>query len=506
MGHPAFPSDDVDDDSLVIDELKKEIEHLKENTIQQTWVIQAQREEIDKLKSPEEADGMTGWLMVLCAFTLQFTVLGAINSYSVFIKNLKHDDDLGKPNNWQVSLIYSIANGLTPVVGLIAGKCCDKYGPRPVLSTAAVSLGAGFFVSSYCHSYVELIFSFGIFLGISAGCTIAPGLSVVGQWFDKKRSLAFGLVYAGSGAGTTAVPLLANYLVERDGNDAWRGPFRIIALLSIPALMAALLMKRRLPYVCPLEDPESHLKLKQIITSRTVITLFVVGLLFTYGFFSLVIYIPQFAEAMGTDKPYLDRHPVSDSAATWLLSIFGISQTVGNIVWGDFSRRWGNIRMFKWAHFVCGAMMIAWPFCATYITQAVFAGAVGFFVAGCITCYPAVAADHFAGPQLGSILSIIYLGFGSGSLIGPPLTGAIIDMQGGSYLIASIVCSVGFILAMVLVHLFIPKSATVMTRMPNLLSDPTSTIGDYESSVGALDRAISEAGGATESSSLIPKD
>eukprot|EP00755_Sulcionema_specki_P032491 Sspe_Gene.98837::Locus_72235_Transcript_1_1_Confidence_1.000_Length_1800::g.98837::m.98837 len=411
--------------------------------------------QLDAKNGPPPPDSSYGYVIVFCAFISQFTVLGAINSFGIFMDKMKSDESIGSPSNSQASLVVSLANGLTPFVGLFAGRLTDRWGPRPLLLTAAITLAAGLVSASYASSYPSLVVAFGLLLGLSSGCTISPGLTAIGMWFQAKRDLAFGLVYAGSGAGTTLVPLLANKLMHwEDGH--WRVPFRWLALLAIPTLLAGILAKRRVPYKPPEPNSSTHLKLSQILTDRKVMVLFVVGLLFAYGFFSTVLYMVSYADAMGSKKPYDHHDKISYNAQSSLLSIFGAAQTVGNIVWGDWSYRFGNLKTFCVAHVACALLMVGWAFCYTYALLATFAGLMGFFVAGCISCYPAVAADHFHGPQLGSIISIIYLGFGIGGLIGPPITGQLVDLYDGSYLVAFVVAGTLFLLAMVLVALLLP--------------------------------------------------
>ena len=151
------------------------------------------------------------------------------------------DEDLGKPSKSKASVVVSVANGLTPVVGLFAGKLCDRWGPRPVLTMGGITLGLGLTAASYCKDFVMFTLSFGLILGISGGCTISPGIAAVGGWFDLRRPLAFGVAYAGSGLGTTLCPILASYLLE---HNSWRNSFRYLACMSQFAFFFRQIMAR----------------------------------------------------------------------------------------------------------------------------------------------------------------------------------------------------------------------------------------------------------------------
>ena len=380
-----------------------------------------------------------------------------VNCFGVFMKDLEKDATLGLPSASRASIVVSVANGLNPVVGLFAGRLTDRWGPRPLLMLSGLTLSTSFFAASYTENFYLLVPTFGVIMAVSGGTCISPGLAAVGEWFSTKRSLAFGVVYAGSGLGTTVCPLLAHFLLSRFD---WRVSFRYMSLLGAPAVLAGMVTRKRVPYKPPSET-SSHLKVKQILTNRIVVVLFFVGLFFSYGFFVIVVYTYTYAKTFGSKKPYEHRSAINDTQATLLLSIFGLTQTVGDVVWGGACRHWGNLNAFKVAHVGCGALMAVWPFCAWYWSLLVFSGLMGFFIAGCLTCYPALAADHFAGPQLGTILAVIYLGFGAGSLVGPPLTGVLIDVSGGSYLAACLVSTALYAAATLLVHLWVPALPTL---------------------------------------------
>eukprot|EP01063_Lacrimia_lanifica_P031111 TRINITY_DN5066_c0_g3_i1.p1 TRINITY_DN5066_c0_g3~~TRINITY_DN5066_c0_g3_i1.p1 ORF type:complete len:540 (+),score=197.27 TRINITY_DN5066_c0_g3_i1:45-1664(+) len=420
--------------------------------------LQALQEKEKEWGEPPPVDSMYGWVVVICAFTVQFTVLGALNVFGVLFEEFQKDKHLEEPTAASTSAIYSLANGLLPLVGAFAGKLTDRYGPSPVLTFAGLMLGGGLLLSSYCTSYVTLLLVFGVSMGAASGCTIAPGLAATGEWFDKKRALAFGIVYAGSGLGTTGVPLLATRWISVENaveGENWRSVFRNLAWLAVPCLFAGLAIKRRLPYQPP--HPSSHMSWREILTNKRIIALFFIGLSFAAGFFTLLVYIPSYAKAGGT-PPYEDRTPLSQYECTWLLGIFGVLQSVGNVFWGDMSRRMGNRLMFKVCHGTCGVIFLAWPWCSTFPLQAAFAGLQGFFIAGCLTCYPALAADHFAGPQLGTIISTIYMGVGAGGMLGPPLSGVLLAATGHRYVAPSIFCAVCFFIALALVWAFIPHA------------------------------------------------
>ncbi|KAJ9456541.1 Riboflavin transporter MCH5 [Diplonema papillatum] len=447
------------------------------------------------LQNIHPPDHPLGFLMAFCAFIVQLTVLGGINSFGVFMDRFQADSDLGKPSDSSLSMIVSIANGLVPAVGCITGHISDRVGPKPVLTAAGITAGLGFFVSTECQSYMTLLLSFGLILGISGGCTISPGLAAVGDWFEERRALAYGLVYAGSGAGTTVVPMLSSYLLSREEGNNWRKSFRELAIiLAVPAVLAGLVISRRTP--CASSQAETHLGLKSIVTNRIVIVLFFVGMGYAWAFFSAVVYSVPYAQAFGA-PPYENRAAISHDNATMLLSLFGGMSTIGSVLWGEIARRFGVKETFKIAALGTVAFMASWPFCSTFALMVVTTSGIGLFVAGCVACFPAIAAAYFAGPQLGAIIAVIFLGFGTGSMVGPPITGLIKQAQGGDYTLAFLVCAAGPLCAGLLVHFCLPPVDLVSTASPRSQRDPLnhlsfSICSDVNSRVFSDDEAFSD--------------
>ena len=88
--------------------------------------------------------------------------------------------------------------------------------------TCALSLAA----SSFANSSTVLFFTYSVLFGLGTSFVFASSLIVVSNYFQKRRSLALGLVGCGQGLGVMAQGPLLQYLVETTG---WRGAFRVIS-------------------------------------------------------------------------------------------------------------------------------------------------------------------------------------------------------------------------------------------------------------------------------------
>eukprot|EP00667_Euglena_gracilis_P010565 EG_transcript_10763 len=379
-----------------------------------------------------EPDSPYAWAVAGAAAVAQFVALGSINCFGVFFDPLQRSFHVGRAS---LAAVVSVANFVAPLVGTMAGAAADRYGVQWLVLLAALCQGISYFGASVTDQYLPLLLCYGVFAGIAAGCTISPSLRIVGQWFEEKRATAMGVAFAGAGLGQVLLPPVATILV---GQYGWEYTFRRLSVLSFAMVLAAIVMRRRvLPPVEKLEDSGAG----AILRTKGFIQMFFIGFFFSYGFFIPIVHVTFYAQSLGID----------DLSAGSLLSTLGLLTTVGNVVWGGLADTFGNMQVFRICHLVSGLMLCVWPHCTTFVSIAGFAAAAGFFNGGCITCYPALAAEIFPPQQLGRAISLIYTGFGIGSLIGPIATGWIVDVT-DTYVYAAGLGGTAFFLALAVAY------------------------------------------------------
>lgn len=67
-------------------------------------------------------------------------------------------------------------------------------------------------VTAECKKFWQLLLFQGFLTGIAAGMVYGPVASITSQWFEKRRSLALGIVATGSSIGGTVIPIAARKL------------------------------------------------------------------------------------------------------------------------------------------------------------------------------------------------------------------------------------------------------------------------------------------------------
>ena len=89
--------------------------------------------------------------------------------------------------------------------------------------------------------------------------------------------------------------------------------------------------------------------------------------------------------------------------------------------------RFGLFNMYRIAFFILLLGNAVWLTAHTYAVLVAFGVVMGVGYGGIAAMAPAVAANFFGVEGLGELLGILFTGFGTACLAGPPLAGLMID-------------------------------------------------------------------------------
>lgn len=364
------------------------------------------------------ADSQRAWRAVVAAFLAMFAVFGVAYSFGAFFAPMS--DEFGSGRS-ATSLVFSVTAFLYFALGALSGPAVDRFGPRPVLLTGAVSLGAGLLATSRVQSIEVGYLTYGLGVGIGVACGYVPMVAVVGGWFEQRRSAALGVAVAGIGFGTVVASPLAAALIDQLG---WRTTYVIFAGVSTALLLIAAALAERPPRPTA---TVTDLALGQAIRTRPFVLLYGSAVLLSLALFQVFVYLPDFAEDQGAGTV----------AAAALVAIVAGASIAGRLVLGTVADRVGRIRTYRACFGVMALSYGIWLVAPSYPWLVVFAVVMGAAYGGFIALSPAVAADVFGTIYLGGLIGFLYTGAGLGALIGPPLAGEVIDAHGYWWAIAA---------------------------------------------------------------------
>ncbi len=390
-----------------------------------------------------------GYAVVLANFFIIMLTWGTAYCFGVFLKPMVAEF------GWTIAMasgaysVFFFDNGL---LGIVAGRLTDRFGPRIVMTVCGLFLGAGYLLVSQVNAAWQLYLCYGALIAVGASGAFVPSLATVSRWFVKRRGMMTGVVLTGISTGTIIVPPLARWLISSYG---WRDAYSILGLtVLILIVLTAQLMKRDpgqmglQPYGASEtgESPDlgiSGLSLRQATRTWQFWTLSAAFVCSRASIQFVLVHIVAHSIEIG----------VSAAIAVSVLTTVGALGIVGRVAMGSLADRIGNKRALT-ISFVLMSLALMWAIPARELwTLYLFAGVFGFGYGGSATLMSPTGAGLFGQRSLGVILGIINFVGNIGGTIGPVLAGRIFDVFGSYQLAFSIyaaLCVVSIALAMVL--------------------------------------------------------
>ncbi|ESP01427.1 hypothetical protein LOTGIDRAFT_111770 [Lottia gigantea] len=138
---------------------------------------------------------------------------------------------------------------------------------------------------------------------------------------------------------------------------------------------------------------------------------------------------------------------ISEERASFLLSIIGIVNTIGQILYGAFGDRCGNLSLLYGLSCVfAGLTMVFVPFTGSYAVLGTLGAGFGFFISANYTLQTIMLVQYLSLEKLANAYGLMLLTQGIANLVGPPIAGALYDVT-GSYDITFYAAGVFIIIA-----------------------------------------------------------
>ncbi|MCK9684921.1 MFS transporter [Scleromatobacter humisilvae] len=358
-----------------------------------------------------------GWVIVAAGALMTWMAMGALLALPVFLAPISADTGWSRGGIGFAMTLNFLTMGIGSAVW---GGLSDRYGPRMILVTGVLLLGAGLALASRATSLLEFQAIYGLLIGIAAGSLMVPLMSTVTLWFDKHRALAVSLVSSGIGVAPMTVSPFAASLVVTHG---WRTSELILAAAVVVLLLPAALCIRRPPHMPAaasaggMGGPELKAAARRALRSRPFIvlslTFFACCATHAGPIFHTISY------AIGCGLPAM--------TAVTIYSVEGFAGLVGRLLFGVLADRVGVKRMIVLGlltqALAAGSYVLATGLSDFYAVAFIFGMAYG----GVMPLYSALARDYFAPQIMGSVLGAMTLLSGIGMALGPALGGWIYD-------------------------------------------------------------------------------
>ncbi|MCD6571203.1 MAG: MFS transporter [Deltaproteobacteria bacterium] len=395
-----------------------------------------------------------GWWVVLGGFLLCFIGIGiGINAIGVFFKPVV--TSLGFKRG-DFSLYFTIAALVMTFFAPVIGKLLEKIDIRIVMGICTALMSGSFMLYSRCNT-LTCFYIVSIVAGIGhAGSHIIPVTMAISNWFDKKRGIAMGIVFTGTGLGGLVFNPLGNWLILTYG---WRQAYitlgGIMAIICIP--VAVLLMRLSpTPYGLYPDGKEKKEGLIKGIPSGLTLSESM-----RYSPFWLIVFMVFLLNIlnMGIQQhliPYLTDLGHSSTFAANIMALYLGMTILGKLSLGHLCDKKG-LRSSFGIFMVILTIGIALLYRVEFIWIAIVFGIIYGFANSVQTVIPPLMTARCVGLRhYGVIFGVVSIFTTLGSGIGMPLTGYIYDWTGSynlafaTYIVFSILVAIAGIKAMAL--------------------------------------------------------
>lgn len=366
-----------------------------------------------------------GWIVVGGAFVVLFLAYGTQYSFGVFLAALLAEFHWSRAS---LSGAFSLYVLVYSACGLVAGRLTDRWGPRAVIASGSLLLGAGLAGMSRVTALWQPYVLYGVVAALGMSTAYVPCSATVVRWFVRRRGLAVGLASAGGSLGTFVLPPVAHWLVSGVG---WRRAYLVVGAVLFLALAGVATVMRR--------DPESvgqHPDGAAAPIAAGTLTGWTVreaaGTPAFWMLFSIfgLTWIPVFVPLVHL-VPLARDLGVEPLRAATLVSTLGIAAVAGRLSMG-----WLSDRIGRRAILAGGLIAQAVSFLTLGHAGGVpglFAGAVlfGFSYGTVSVIFPAMVADFFGRAHAGGLVGLLFGLAGPTAALGPVGAGWIYDRLGG---------------------------------------------------------------------------
>ncbi|KDQ06837.1 hypothetical protein BOTBODRAFT_192820 [Botryobasidium botryosum FD-172 SS1] len=360
-------------------------------------------------------DGGLGWLMAVSGSFLIFSSFGFANSWGVQYYRTEILQDTPPAT---VAWIGSIQYCLILLPSALTGYLMDHRHFRGPLHTASVICIVSVFLVAECKKYWQFMLVQGVLYGLSAGFLFGPILPLMQHWFRRRRATAYGITATGSSTGGTVLPIVVRKLIPMIG---FKWTIRVVGFIFFLTIgVPNLVLRTRYP---PTKSKSGLLDMS--IFKSAPYSFHVAGLFVSFlGMYTVLTYIDVAGVSAGLDPNF----------TFYLVSIANAGSAVGRLSGGLMGDRIGPINTLIPMTLAAAVTTFAWPYCTTkaaLIPLAILYGMCSGVFMGICAAIPSPPSNPVNPQDRGRMVGMLFTIASIGSLVGPPISGAIHDKYGG---------------------------------------------------------------------------
>ncbi|NXG47352.1 MOT6 protein, partial [Psilopogon haemacephalus] len=188
-------------------------------------------------KAAKPQDQGWAWMVLFAAVLLQGLTLGFPSCIGVFFKDLQREFQASNSEtSWFPSIMVAVLHGGGPLCSILV----KRFGCRFAVMLGGLLSSVGMVSSSFCKSISQLYLTAGLITGLGSCFSFQAGVTVLGYYFVRWRTLANAMASTGVSLGFTLWPLLSQYLLDEMG---WRNTFLIFGGILLNCCVCGAIMR-----------------------------------------------------------------------------------------------------------------------------------------------------------------------------------------------------------------------------------------------------------------------
>lgn len=362
-------------------------------------------------------------VLIACFGTI-FMAYAIRYSYGVFLPEMLPSLAISKTGAGVIFTSYFLTYTiLSPVLGLLA----DRYDVRVLLTVFVTILGVGTFLMAYSSSPANASLFFAL-AGIGSAVCWAPVMALAQRWVsDKRRGMILAFIDAGSSLGIMGAGAIVPLIIVAYN---WRAGWTSLGILAF--LMAGinfLLVRSHPVEKSGLQhskaERRTRVPVREIYGSLFRDSKFwLIGLAYLLTGFSILIpftFLSTYA---------MQELMLSYRVAAGLITVIGVTATVGKLTLGPLSDTVGRVRIMMLCAVLIATGSLGMAYNQGLLTLTLFTAVFGFGYGTVWSMYAAAASDYFSKEFAGSIVGLWTLFAGVGSIFSPIVAGWVADTTG----------------------------------------------------------------------------
>lgn len=394
---------------------------------------------------PFELPFYYGWVnLFVAAFAMVGTLPGRTQGLGLITEQLIADLQMDRVFFARINLWATL---LGAVLCLGVGRAIDRFGSRAILTIVSFALGSVVIVMSGAKGVVLIAVLITLTRGLGQSALSVISITMVGQWFVRRLSLAMGIYTIVLSVGfMLAFPLVGSMVVSQGWRTAWTA-IGLTLLLGLAPL--SWLLVRRSPEASgfkPDGDQANVLPAARVTSGKTLWQAMSTPAFWIFGLASAVYGLIASGIALFNESILAER---GFDASTYHLSLVIVALTalVGNFLGGWLTSKGSMNRLLALAMCLLAGALLALPHITTHVHVVMNAVAMGLAGGFVIVIFFSFWSRAYGRAHLGKIQGMAQALTVIASAVGPLLLAETVTRTGSYalmfYVLAGVVVMLG---------------------------------------------------------------